>query len=159
MKMEKSGDEKAEKEPFILFEVAKTTYGVRSHFVQQMEMIDNITGVPNTPGYIDGVMFARGEAIPVINLRARFGRERIDYDLKTRVIIIRYEGRSVGLIADAAREYVNLPAGSIQQTSGIMGSDASWLEGIIKSGDRTILILNINELLKTENKQLSTINK
>ena len=61
---------------FILFEVAGTTYGIASRDVQQMEMIDHITPLPNAPDYVDGVVFTRGQVIPAVNLRVRFGFER-----------------------------------------------------------------------------------
>ena len=66
-------------EPFILFELAGTTYGVRSRFVQQIEMIEHVTPVPNAPPAVEGVVLARGQVIPALNLRARFGFERIAF--------------------------------------------------------------------------------
>ncbi|MFY9553417.1 MAG: chemotaxis protein CheW, partial [Blastocatellia bacterium] len=54
-------DEKAASEPFIIFEVAGTTYGLPSRLVQQMEMIDNVTVVPNAPAAVEGVIFSRGQ--------------------------------------------------------------------------------------------------
>lgn len=148
------------KEAFILFEVAGTTYGVRSSNVQQIEMIEKITPVPNTPAYIDGVMFSRGDVIPVVNLRSRFGLKKIDYDIKTRVIVVRNGERSAGIIADSAKEYVNLPAESVQGVPEFFNeSDSKWLEGIAKTSERTILICNIRELLKADFKELNFLTK
>ncbi|HLN22278.1 MAG TPA: chemotaxis protein CheW [Bacteroidales bacterium] len=145
----------AGEDAFILFDVAGTSYGIRSIDVQQMEMVENITPVPNTPAYVEGVMFSRGEAIPVINLRSRFGIEKIEYNIKTRVIVVRNEERTAGLIADAAREYVYLPAGSVQPLPEyISASRATWLEGIAKTEDRTILIFNVREFLRSEYKEV-----
>jgi purine-binding chemotaxis protein CheW len=138
-------------EPYIIFSLAGTSYGIHSNFVQQMEMIENITNVPNTPDYVDGVMFSRGRVIPVINLRLRFGLTRIDYDVKTRVIVIKYQDRIVGLIADSAKEYLKLPVSTVQPVPEIFsGAGADWLESIASLNDRTILILNVKELMKHE---------
>lgn len=140
---------KDDREAYIIFDVAGTTYGILSSEVQQLEMIENITPVPNTASYVDGVMFSRGQVVPVINLRSKFGLERADYDLKTRVIIIRHEDRAVGLIADSAKEYLNLPSSAVQETPELIsGANASWLKGIARLGERTILIFNISELMK-----------
>jgi purine-binding chemotaxis protein CheW len=150
---------KEEKEPYIIFEVAGTFYGIKSLFVQQLEMIENITPVPNTPGYIDGVMFSRGKVIPVINLRVRFGLEKISYDVKTRVIVVRLFDRNVGLVADSAKEYLKLLVSSIQPAPDFVSELASsWLSGIAVNEKRTILILNVEELMSTEENHKVTIN-
>ena len=75
-------------EPFILFELAGTTYGVRSRFVQQIEMIDDVASVPNAHPAVEGVVLVRGQVIPALNLRTRFGFERIERDLRSRLVVI-----------------------------------------------------------------------
>src|SRR6476619_6186037 len=101
-------------EPFILFELAGTTYGVRSQSVQQVELVEQITPVPNAPSAVEGVVFSRGQVIPVINLRARFGFELIPHDLRTRLIVIHTNNRVVGLIVDSAREFISIDSSIIQ---------------------------------------------
>jgi len=136
-------------EPYILFELAGTTYGVPSRYVQQMEMVENLTPVPNAPAWVEGVMFSRGQVIPAVNLRLRFGFPKIEYDLRTRVVVVRNNERVVGLIVDTAREYLSLPAEAIQPPpEAIAGLSGRYLEGIAKVGERIILIFNIAEILK-----------
>src|SRR3569623_1108963 len=89
---------------FIFFELAGTTYAVETQAVQQMEMVEQITPVPNAPAFVDGVVFARGQVVPVVNLRARFGFPRIANDAKTRLIVGSQDDRTVGLLVDSARE-------------------------------------------------------
>lgn len=71
-----------------------------------MEMVENITPVPKVPSYVDGVTLSRGKVIPVINLRERLGMERIPYNIKTRMIVVKLENRELGIIVDTAREYI-----------------------------------------------------
>ena len=97
-------------EPFILFELNETIYGVRSSLVQQMEMVEDITPVPNVPDFVEGIVLSRGQVIPAISLRARFGFDKIPYDIRTRLVIINVNDRSVGLIVDTARDFVDIPA-------------------------------------------------
>ena len=86
---------------YILFTVAGTTYALPSGEVRHMEMVEEITRVPNAPAFIDGVVFSRGQVVPVVNLRARFGFERAPYDLR-QPADRRPAGRpAVGLVADA----------------------------------------------------------
>ena len=75
-------------EPFILFELAGTTYGVRSRVVQQMEMVEHITPVPNAPRVGRGRRARARAGHPGVNLRVRFGFEKIPYDLRARLVVV-----------------------------------------------------------------------
>jgi purine-binding chemotaxis protein CheW len=138
-------------EPYILFELAGTTYGVRSQIVQQMEMVEHITPVPNAPDFVEGVVFLRGQVIPAINLRRRFGFPKIPYDLRTRLIVVRAGGRTVGLIVDSAREFVPLDPATIQPPpEGIAGLSGHYLAGIATLGERLVLILDLDAVISQE---------
>jgi purine-binding chemotaxis protein CheW len=135
-------------EPFILFELAGTTYGIRSQSVQQVELVEHITPVPNAPAAVEGVIFSRGQVVPAINLRARFGFEKRPHDLRTRLIVINTQQRVIGLIVDSAREFIAIPAETIQPPSDAMsGMKGKYLEGIAMLGERLILILSVAEVI------------
>ncbi len=137
-----------EKDNYILFKLKGTTYAVKSNDVQQMEMVEHITPVPNAPAFVEGLVFLRGQVIPAINLRARFGFEKIEYDIKTRLIVVQKGNRRVGLIVDNAREFVSIPNDVITPPpEAISGLSGRYLEGIATLGDRLVLILNIEEVL------------
>jgi len=134
--------------PFILFELSGTTYAVPAGVVQQMEMVERITPVPNAPPFVDGVVFARGQVVPALNLRVRFGFERIPYDLRTRLVVLADGGRTVGLIVDSAREFLTIPTASIQPPpDAVSGLSGKYLAGIANVDDRLILILEVGEVL------------
>ena len=133
---------------YILFTVAGTTYALPSGDVQHMEMIENITRVPNAPGFIDGVVFSRGQVVPVVNLRARFGFERTPFDLRSRLIVVQSGARLIGLAADTAREFVSIPPGAIQPPNdALTGMSGRYVEGIASIGDRLVLILSLDRIL------------
>src|SRR5262245_16500588 len=145
---EGSTTERHRAENFILFELAGTTYGVPSRLVRQMEMIEHITPVPNASSAIEGVIFSRGQVIPAVNLRARFGFERKALDLRTRLIVVSSGDRVVGLIVDSAREFITIPESAIQPPSeSISGLKGKYLVGIATLGERLILVLNIDEVI------------
>ena len=134
--------------PFILFELSGTTYAVTAGVVQQMEMVERITPVPNAPPFVDGVVFARGQVVPALNLRVRFGFERVPYDLRTRLVVLAEGGRTVGLIVDSAREFLTIPTASIQPPpDAVSGLSGKYLAGIANVDDRLILILEVGEVL------------
>ena len=133
---------------FVIFTLAGTTYGVHSNLVQQMEMIEHITPVPNAPPAIEGVVFSRGRVIPAVNLRVRFGFERIPLDIQTRMVVTNLDGRTIGLIVDNAREFISIPEDVIQPPNeAISGLSGKYIEGIATPGDRIILILNLTEVI------------
>src|SRR3954467_3191847 len=107
-------DSSSATDSLILFSVAGTTYALRSGEVQHMEMVEQVTRVPNAAPFVDGVVFSRGQVVPAVNLRARFGFERVPYDLRPRLIVVQSGARQVGLIVDDGREFLRVPAGSIQ---------------------------------------------
>ena len=133
---------------YILFSVAATTYALASREVRHMEMIEGTTRVPNAPAFIDGVVFSRGQVVPVVNLRARFGFERAPYDLRSRLLVVQSGARQIGLVADSAREFVNIPPDAIQPPNeALTGMSGRYVEGIASLGDRLILILSLDRIL------------
>lgn len=139
---------------YIMFELAGTTYAVASHAVQRMEMVEQVTPVPNAPHFVDGVVFSRGRVVPAINLRRRFGFDRVAYGLQTRLIIVTHSDRAVGLIVDASREFVTIPADAIHPPpDGLAGTTGNYLSGIATLNGRVILILDVAEVLKHTGEQ------
>ena len=130
-------------ETYVLFTLAGTAYAIPSRDVQRMEMVEHVTPVPNSPPYVDGVVFSRGKVVPAVNLRRRFGFDRADYDLKTRLLVVAHAERLVGLIVDSAREFITIPAEAIQPPPESMaGTSGRYLRGIADLGGRIILLLD-----------------
>jgi purine-binding chemotaxis protein CheW len=136
-------------ETFILFGVAGTTYGVRSRDVAHVEMLEQVTAVPNAAACVDGVVFSRGQVVPALNLRARFGFERAPYDVATRLVVVQSDGRTVGLVVDGAREFASFDPSLIQPPStSLSGLSGRYLEGIANVGGRLVLVLDLGAVLK-----------
>jgi purine-binding chemotaxis protein CheW len=141
-------------ETFILFQIAGTSYALPSRNVQQMEMIENITPVPNAAPCVEGVVFSRGQVIPAVNLRSRFGFERAAHTPRSRLIVTSLNGRIIGLIADSAREFISIPADAIQPPpEGVSGLSGNYLKGVATIDDRVILVVDLNELINANETQ------
>lgn len=135
---------------FILFVVAGTTYALPSHAVAHVEMIDQVTRVPNAPAFVDGVVFSRGQVVPAVNLRARFGFERVPNDMKTRLLVVTASDRSIGLLADECREFLHIaPAAVHPPGEALAGIGAHYITGIATIGDRMIVILDLDQLVNS----------
>ena len=136
-------------EQYVLFELVNTAYAVRSSAVSRLEMVENVTPVPNATESLEGVVLSRGRIIPAVNLRTRFGFSRIAYDLRTRLLVVEANGRMVGLIVDAAREFTTLAGSEIKPPpEAIANLNGDYLEGIANINGRVILVLKLEELLK-----------
>lgn len=134
---------------YVLCELAGTTYAVRSDDIEQLEMVGQLTPVPNAPPFVEGVTSVRGRVIPAVSLRARFGFERQAHDLRSRLIVVRLESRSVGLIVDNAREFAAIAERDIQPPpEGLVELSTRYLRGIAHLGERVVLVLDVNELLR-----------
>jgi purine-binding chemotaxis protein CheW len=134
---------------YILCEVAGATYALRSDDIELLEMVGPMTPVPNSAGFIDGVTSVRGRVIPVVSMRARFGFERVAHDLRSRLIVVRSQGRSVGFVVDNAREFASIPADAIQPPpDGLEEQSTQYLAGVAHQGERLVFVLDVPELLR-----------
>jgi chemotaxis signal transduction protein len=141
-------DTSTQQNGFIVFTVAGTSYALPSGDVQHIEMVEQVTRVPNAAPFVDGVVFSRGQVIPAVNLRARFGFDRAAYDLRTRLIVVQSSGRCVGLLVDEGREFIRIPSDSIEPPQeSLAGLSGRYVHGIATVGGRLILILQLDQLL------------
>jgi purine-binding chemotaxis protein CheW len=84
----------------------------------------------------------------VLNLRVRFGFQKIPFDLRSRLVVINLGGRVIGLVVDTAREFVLIPDSSIEvPPEGITKLSGKYLDGIATIKERLILILNIEQVI------------
>ncbi len=142
-------------ESYVLFELAGSLYGIPSWNVRHIEMFERATLVPNANPAIDGVVFSRGQVIPALNLRVRFGFPREDSNIRTRIIFTTVHNRTVGLIVDTAREFQKVPVesiGPIQET--LTGINGQYLKAVTNVGGRLVLILDLEAVLNVDDVKL-----
>lgn len=136
---------------YIIFELAGAAYGVRSEDVQHVEMLEHVTPVPNTAPAVDGVVFSRGNVIPALNLRVRFGLPRQAHTPRTRLIFLKVQERVVALIVDAAREFRIIPRASVRPIEQTLhGIQGNYVQGVATVKDRLVLLLDIGAVLNPE---------
>jgi purine-binding chemotaxis protein CheW len=133
---------------YVLFELAGADYALRSSEVQHIEMLEHITPVPNTAPSVEGVVFSRGQVIPAMNLRVRFGFPAQPHSMRTRLVVAQTDKRTVALIVDAAREFRSIPDDTIraidETVSGISGN---YLRGVATVNNRMVLLLDLEAVL------------
>jgi purine-binding chemotaxis protein CheW len=135
-------------ETYVLFDLAGAQYALRSRDVQHIEMLEHVTPVPNTADAVEGVVFSRGQVIPAMNLRVRFGFAREPHTLRTRMIVAQTQKRTIALIVDAAREFRPIPDEAIRPIEETLtGVDGNYLRGVATVNDRLVLLLNLEAVL------------
>ncbi len=138
-----------EEKQLVLFRVADQTYGLDIHCVQRLLAMPRITRIPGAAGCIAGVTEVRGEVVPLLDMRRRLGCGQFEAGEDGRVVIVETSAGQVGLMVDAVTEVFRLPVSSIEmreQTS--VSIDDEIVRGIGKDGDRLIILLDNEKLLR-----------
>lgn len=136
---------------YIVFQLANFSYAVKSSDVLHIDMLEHVTPVPNAHSAVDGVVFSRGNVIPALNLRVRFGLPRQPYSGATRLVFLKLQQRTVALIVDAAREFRRIPESAVKPvTDTLQGLRGNYIKGVATLGERTVLLLDIAAVLTLE---------
>jgi purine-binding chemotaxis protein CheW len=114
--------------------------------------LKEITEVPTAPEFIEGVINLRGKIIPIIDLRKRFHLEAINMDKMFRIIIVEYmKSQLVGVIVDEVTKVMNVKSGeSLPAPATLTSAGARYIESIVKTGDRIIVLLDIEKIFSEQ---------
>ena len=151
-----SGGTMSEILQLVTFRLGNEDYAVNILKVQEINRMKEITRVPNTPTYVEGVINLRGKVIPVINLRSKFGLSDKDSDTQSRIMIMDIQGITMGLVVDAVSEVLRIPANIVEPTPPMASNiNTEYIKGIAKLEDRLIILLDMDMLVgKTEETSL-----
>jgi len=135
-------------EQLVTFSLGTEEFGVNIMKVQEIIRIPAITRVPKAPEYVEGVINLRGNIIPVVNLRVRFGMpEGKETDL-SRIVVLQFEGKVFGVRVDGVTEVLRLDMDSIEPPPPVaLGMDSHFIRGVGKIGERLLILLNLDQLM------------
>lgn len=132
----------------VTFLLDEVEYGVNILSVHEILRIPEITRLPNTPGFIKGVINLRGNVIPVVDVRDRFGFPTAEETDLTRIIVIETDGKQIGLLVDNVYQVVRIAETSVDPPSDLIaGVSEEFIEGIGRLDDRLIVILNMSNII------------
>lgn len=135
----------------IVFQIKDKEYAIPVDRVSGIEKLLHITRVPKTVPFIKGVINLRGVITPVVDLRIRFGFEKVDYDDATRIIIIVIDDMEVGLIVDSANDVLDIPVSSIEPQPEVVGHIAAeYISGVAKIDKRLLILVNLEKTLSLD---------
>ena len=141
---------------YMTFRLANETYGVAILKVRELIRLMEITRVPGTRSFIRGVINLRGKVIPVVDLRMKFGMERLQATDQTVIIVVQYrfhdQELTMGTLVDEVLEVLDIRAENIEPPPnfGTGAIDTDFILGVGKADRRVIFLLDIDKVLSSE---------
>jgi purine-binding chemotaxis protein CheW len=144
-------DEDTQKDKYLTFHLAEEDYGIEIRYVTEILSFQKITAVPDLPNFVKGVVNLRGQVIPVVDLRLRFGLEEREYTDRTCIIFTKVRENSVGLVVDTVNEVRDIPAKDVAPPPQVSKGVASrFVQGLGRINDKVEIILNADLLLSED---------
>jgi purine-binding chemotaxis protein CheW len=132
----------------VVFKVADGDYVVAAADVLQMESYSGATRVPGALPYVAGVVQVRGRVVPVIDVRTRFGLSMATPTLDSRVVVVHFQDRTVGLLVDSAREVIKLAPEQIQPPPRIVAEGADgFVKGVAHLDKRLLMLVDFVKII------------
>ena len=130
------------------FHVGEHEYSVEIMAVREIRGWTRTTSLPHSPSYVRGVINLRGTVLPVIDLGVRLGLEPSDPDEGNVIIVVDFDGRTIGLRVDAVSDILTLPAGQLRPPPEI-AADASetFLRALTIIDERMVRVLDLQSVL------------
>jgi purine-binding chemotaxis protein CheW len=135
---------------YLTFTLGEEVFALDIGTVREVLEYTAITRIPRMPTFMKGVINLRGHAVPVMDMRLKFGMPETEHTVNTCIIIVEVarEGDRVvlGALADSVREVVDMDQTEIENAPSMGAAvDAQFLRGIGKLGDEFVLLLDIDK--------------
>lgn len=140
---------------YLTFTLDREFFALDITSVREVQDFTNITRIPQSTPYMRGVVNLRGNAVPVLDIKMKFGLDRTEQTINTRIIIMElaHGGKELlmGVLADTVKEVLEIDDSEIDP-SPRMGAAvrADYIVGVAKKKDRFILLLDMLKVLNTE---------
>ena len=140
---------------YITFRLGDELFAIDVSQVREVLDLTPITRVPTAPAYVRGVVNVRGTAIPVVDLRMKFGLPAQKDTVHTRIVVLEVEldGEKtvVGGLADSVHDVIELEPQQIDEAPRIaMRWRTELIKGMGKQGDEFIIILDIHRVFASD---------
>lgn len=137
----------------VSFMLADEEYGVEVLKVREIIRMPNITKMPNTPSYIEGIINLRGKVIPIVSMRKRFGLMESENSSHTRIMVMDVGSGLTGLIVDAVSEVVRIHSSEIQPPPSMVragGIGQEFITGVFNHADRLLIIMDSDRMFSED---------
>ncbi len=132
----------------VSFRIAEEEYGIEISKVREIILLSEITSIPRTPEYVQGLINLRSTVIPIIDLRLRFGLPSVEPTEDTRIVVTQLNGKTTGVVVDAVSEVLRVSRDQIASPpTTVAGCARDYLTGLANLDDRLLILLDIEKLL------------
>ena len=137
---------------YLTFALGPEEYGLEILKVREIIGYMDITAVPQTPAYVEGVINLRGQVIPVVNLRTKFGMDTTDVTEETCIIVVEsiQENRALntGIVVDRVQEVLDISRDNIEESPQFGASvNTDFILGMGKINSSVKILLDIDKVL------------
>jgi purine-binding chemotaxis protein CheW len=139
-----------DEEQFVVFRLLNEEYGVSIEAVQEIVRVpDELTRVPKTPAFIEGVVNLRGTVLPVVDQRRRFGLPETARNDRQRIMVFTIHGLRTGFIVDSVSEVMRIPRAVIGAAPNLSEEQQRLVKRVanLEKQKRMILLLDVSQLL------------
>lgn len=136
----------------VVFQLAGEEFGVDIMKVQEIIRLPDITRLPQSPEYVEGVINLRGKIIVVVNLNIRFALTSKNMDENSRIVIVEVGDNVIGMIVDSVTEVLRLPVNNVEPAPEMIATKlkADYLKGVGKLTDRLLILLDLGLVLRED---------
>lgn len=135
----------------VTFRVGNASYAVAASDVLHLESYEAATHVPGAPAYVAGLVQVRGRLVPVVDLRARFGLPAAEPTIDRRIVVVQVGARVAGLLADSAREVVQLDDAAFEKPPELIERQAAgFVKAVATNAKRMFLLVDLPRIIGEE---------
>ena len=135
-------------EVWVTFEVGGEIYGLPVGVVEEVLRVTTITRLPYAPAPVRGITQLRGRVLPVVDLRVRLGLQEAPVAPQNRIVVVSSRGRTLGLLADAARQVVKLLPSTMEAPPREVTSERSdFIVAVCRRDESLVILLDVEKTL------------
>jgi purine-binding chemotaxis protein CheW len=131
----------------VSFRVGEEEFGLDILRVQEIIRMQDLTRVPHSPAFVDGVINLRGKVLPIISLRKRFGMHEQAHGKDTRIVVLEIQNMVLGFIVDSVSEVLRISASAIAPPPRLGKVGREFVAGVGKLEDRLLILLDVDRIL------------
>lgn len=142
---------------FVSFNLGDEEYAIEILKVQEIIRMIEITRVPNSPEFINGVINLRGRVIPVLDLGKRIGLPEKEHSGDSRIIVVEIQNKVIGFIVDKVNIVLRINQNIVEPTPELVGKiESEFISGIAKMEKNLLILLDLDKVIsQPEMKELS----
>lgn len=136
----------------VVFRLGSEEFGVDISQVREIIRVGEITRIPGSPNFVDGVINLRGQVTTVVNLRTRLGLEGAEKDANARIMILEVDKNPFGVIVDSVTEVKYMSSGEIEHLPEALATTISseYIQGVGKLEDRLLILVNLKLIIQDD---------